>query len=44
MLPVPGVPSGNPPGPMTMLGPLLGAPIALGVSYALGRSSSLKVR
>ena len=42
LLPVPGFPSGNPPGPMTMLGPLVGTPLALGVSYALGRKSGLK--
>ena len=44
LLPVPGIPSGNPPGAMTMVGPLVGAPLALGVSYALGRSSGLKIR
>jgi hypothetical protein len=42
LLPLPGIPSGNPPGPMTMLGPLVGAPLALGVSYALGRTSQLR--
>jgi uncharacterized membrane protein YeaQ/YmgE (transglycosylase-associated protein family) len=37
LLPFPGIPSGNPPGPTTLIGPLVGAPLALGVSYALGR-------
>jgi len=37
LLPTPGIPGGKPPGLMTVFGPLVGAPLALGVSYALGR-------
>jgi hypothetical protein len=42
LLPLPGISTGNPPGPMTVLGPLVGAPLALGISYALGRRSQLE--
>jgi uncharacterized membrane protein YeaQ/YmgE (transglycosylase-associated protein family) len=42
LLPTPGIPSENPPGLMAALGPLVGAPVALGVSYAFGRRPSLE--
>jgi uncharacterized membrane protein YeaQ/YmgE (transglycosylase-associated protein family) len=42
LLPAPGIPGESPPGLVTALGPLVGAPVALGVSYAFGRRASLK--
>jgi uncharacterized membrane protein YeaQ/YmgE (transglycosylase-associated protein family) len=42
VLPTPGISSENPPGLVTVLGPLVGAPVALGVSYALGQRAPLE--